>query len=464
MKDKKFQDFASVDKQAWIDQAKKDLKGADFETSLVSMAMEGFPIHPYYAAEDTTATQWIKSYDNKINPVSDIPGTSPRYWVNAVEVGGADESETNEEIKLVLDNGADGLILPLAEGLNFDRIFKEISLQYISLWVKPSGDIAAGLHAFADWVNRQDLASSDLRGGVLWDGLKVGFDQPIKIEEQIGQADSIHQLFKPFPNFKSICLDTSVYPNAGGTAVQEIGYGLAALVELLDGLTEKGARPEDLLFDFFVYTAVGSDYFMEIAKLKALRIALHQLAGLYRVNLPPEEVQLFAVTSRWSKSAEDPYNNLLRNTTEAMAAIIGGCHSLFVVPHDRHAKKEEVFSKRMARNISSILKEESYFDKTIDPAAGSYFVEYLIQSLYDQGLALLKKMESEGGWWKGYNEGHIQCDIKATRNQKFRHLVQGQVRGVGLAQGASADVYTDPSEENYQLKSYSHAFPFENAL
>src|SRR5690606_34482783 len=102
--------------------------------------------------------------------------------------------------------------------------------------------------------------------------LRTGFDQPIKIEEQIEEVELIHQLFKPFPRFKSICLDTSVYPHAGGTAVQELGYGFAALVELWDGLTEKGAKAEDLFSDLFIYTAVGSDYFMEIAKLKTFRI------------------------------------------------------------------------------------------------------------------------------------------------------------------------------------------------
>src|SRR5690554_3952707 len=137
MKEKKFQDFASVDKQAWMDQAKKDLKGGDFEQQLVSMTMEGFPIHPYYAAEDTVDTQWIKAYDNRLSTTPALPDIPARYWVNAVEVGGTDESVINKAIKAVLENGADGLILPLTQGLDLDKIFKDILLPYISLWVKP---------------------------------------------------------------------------------------------------------------------------------------------------------------------------------------------------------------------------------------------------------------------------------------------------------------------------------------
>ena len=454
MKDKKFRGFSPVDKQAWMDQVKKDLKGCDFE-QLVSMAVEGFPIYPYYAAEDTVDTQWIKAYDNKINPISKIPGASPRYWVNAVEVGGTDESAINKEIKTMLENGADGLILPLSHGLDFDNVFKDILLPYISLWLKPSGEAGTGFKAFSEWVSRQGLDSSGLCGGVLWDGLRTGFDQPIKIEEQIEEVELIHQLFKPFPRFKSICLDTSVYPHAGGTAVQELGYGFAALVELWDGLTEKGAKAEDLFSDLFIYTAVGSDYFMEIAKLKTFRIALHQLAELYQVNLQAEELQLFAVTSRWSKSVSEPHNNLLRNTTEAMSAVIGGCNTLFVAPHDQYSEKDEVFSKRMARNVSNILKEESYFDKAIDPAAGSYYIENLIHSLYEQALELLETVETEGGWWKLYINHQIQMEVKAVRNKKFNQLIQGEIKKVGLPERDSGNTFPENPEEDYQLKSYS---------
>ncbi len=465
MKDRKFREFAPVDKQAWMDQAKKDLKGRDFEQRLVSMSVEGFPIYPYYAAEDTADTRWTKAYDNKLNPSTGLPGSSPRYWVNAVEVGGADEPAINTEMKFVLESGADGLILTLSQGMDFDKVFKDIRLPYISIWLKCSQEVTQGLKAFSDWFGKQGLDYSGLRGGILWDGLRVGFDQPIHIEEQIGEVDLIHHLFKPFPYFKSICLDTSVYSNAGGTAVQEIGYGSAALVELLDGLTEKGNTPAELFRDLFIYTAVGSDYFMEIAKLKTLRIAIHQMAELYQVNLPAEEVELFAATSRWSKSAGEPYNNLLRNTTEAMSAVLGGCNTLLVLPHDRFSGTSDVFSKRMARNISNILKEESYFDKVMDPAAGSYYIENLIHALYDQGVQLLKTVETEGGWRELYLSRQIQKEVKAKRKKKFDQLLRGEVQKVGIMERDPGNTFTrNPAEEDYQLHPYSCFSPYEDVL
>src|SRR5680860_1705361 len=109
MKDKIFQDFSSVNKQNWENRAIRDLKGEGFER-LITKPMEGFPIFPFYTAEDAESTKWVKNYENQVNPPSRIPGNPPRIWINAVEIEGENEAASNEEIKLVLENGADGLI------------------------------------------------------------------------------------------------------------------------------------------------------------------------------------------------------------------------------------------------------------------------------------------------------------------------------------------------------------------
>ena len=451
MKRKIFQNFHPASKQDWIDQTMKDLKGADFEQQLVSTAMEGFQISPYYAVEDTADTKWIKAFDNQINPSQETPGLPPRHWINAVEIEETNETAANQEIHSVLNQGADGLILPLSKSWDWDKALAGVVLPSVAIWIQPIGeDPLPVLEAFSSWLEPQALTTSDLRGGILWDGLHAGFDRPIHLEKQIQRVNTVHRLFLSHPHFKSICLDSGVYANAGGTAVQELGYGLAALVELWDGLTEEGIGPEALFSDLVVLTAVGSDYFMEIAKLKTFRIALHQLAKQYGVRLPPEEIALFATTSRWSKSVHEPYNNLLRNTTEAMSAIIGGCNAIFVGAHDHSSS----FTKRMARNISSLLKEEAYFDKTVDPAAGSYYVENLIHLLFEESWGLLARTESQGGWWKLYLDHLIQQEVKATRSLKLQQLIQGTIEKVGTPEplNPSSSVKQLPEEEDYQLK------------
>src|SRR5690606_33006472 len=109
----------------------------------------------------------------------DIPGESARHWVNAVEVGGMDEAAINSEIKLVLENGADGLILPLSGALDLDKVFDGVLLPYIAIWIKPSEEIIPVLENFAAWLGQQPLDAADVQGGIIWDGLGAGFDQPI---------------------------------------------------------------------------------------------------------------------------------------------------------------------------------------------------------------------------------------------------------------------------------------------
>jgi methylmalonyl-CoA mutase len=431
--------------------------------------MEGFPIYPLYTSEDAGYANWVKDYESQVNPPGKIPGMPPRIWANVVEIGGEDEKASNKEIKFVLENGADGLVLEFTGKEDLDQIFKDVLFQYVQIWIKPVGDPEISLGPFFEWMRRQSIDPYHLKGGLLWDALVQGFDQPIQLKEQQDKVFLVHEMAKPYPNFKSICMDMAVYQNAGATAVQELGYGLAGGVELIDGLTVKGAKPGAIFQDLFVVTAVGSNYFMEIAKLKTLRIIMHQFSCLYQLDLKPENIQIFTISSKWSKSRRDSSNNLLRNTTEAMSAVIGGCNTLFVEPQDKGYTIPDAFSKRMSRNISNILKEESYFDKVLDPAAGSYYVENLVHSLQEHAFGLLKTLEDNGGWWQAYQKNEIQESIKAVRNKKFGLLMKGETVMVGVNHYADdnkgkLDHIEEYPEEDYQLKSFSQSFPIENAL
>src|SRR5690554_5371815 len=163
MKRKIFQNFPPASKEDWVNQAKKDLKVADVETQLMSVASEGFPILPFYTAEDTTKTKWVKAFYNQVNPPQDTQGLPVRHWVNAVEVNGATEAALNLEIQLVLNNGADGLILPLSGVLDWNKVLSGVVLPSVSIWVQPLGnDPLPILEAFSSWLDQQALASSDL--------------------------------------------------------------------------------------------------------------------------------------------------------------------------------------------------------------------------------------------------------------------------------------------------------------
>ncbi len=167
------------------------------------------------------------------------------------------------------------------------------------------------------------------------------------------------------------------FHNAGATAVQELAFALAAGVDRL------AAGDQDIAFIF----AVGSNYFFEIAKLRAARLLWAQAAEAFGA---PSTTHLQARTAIANKSLYDPYTNLLRVTTEALSAVIGGCDSLIVEPFE--------FSERLAANLQLLLKHEAHLDQVADPAAGSYYVEWLTDALAREAWKLFQQVEQQGGF------------------------------------------------------------------
>src|SRR5690606_20682824 len=163
MRRKKFLDFAPVKKQTWIEQAEKDLKGENFAQRMVTKPIEGFPIFPFYNSEDVEDLEYLRSYENRLNPPFQIPGISPRNWINAVVVNGIDEKAINLEIHNVLDQGADGLILDLSGKENLDLIFKDVLLSYIQIWIRPKEKAKSCLEAFYSWVTTTSLTKEQVK-------------------------------------------------------------------------------------------------------------------------------------------------------------------------------------------------------------------------------------------------------------------------------------------------------------
>ncbi|KEO74801.1 methylmalonyl-CoA mutase family protein [Anditalea andensis] len=460
-----FNEFPHASKQEWIELATKDLNGQDFERRLITKNVEGFSDYPFYTAEDIAAFSWLQSYNNMSSKPSDLPGMPPRIWHNAVIISVTDLKTAVEEIQFVLDNGADAIVLELEGKVDFHALLKNVLPQYIQIWIKPTRYEPTVLEDFFSWYRHKDIKNTALYGGFLWDFFSQALTYPLEYEAIIHDIHHIHDISRIYPNFKGLCLDASVYHHAGGHAVQDVGYSLALAVDILDSMTARGIAAVDFFKNFFVKSAVGTHYFMELAKIKTLRIAFHQLSKIYEVDIAPADIFIFAETSMWSKSALDPYNNIIRNTSEAMAAIIGGCNTLLVHPHDSAYHQPDTFSKRMARNVSSILKEESYFDKVIDPSAGSYYVSSLINNLYQDALQLLKDTETLGGWWAAYQKHILQETIRQVRKTKHGYLSTRKIIQVGVNQyvNASEDTALEfimPKEEEYQLYPHTLSDPY----
>ncbi|WP_373492935.1 methylmalonyl-CoA mutase family protein [Aquiflexum sp.] len=456
MKDNLFEGFPRASKEDWMRQVTKDLRGKDFEETLVTKTSDGLKIAPFYTAEDVS---WKGFSVGTIVPNPSIPGLSPRYWSNVFEVEGADVKASNKELLLALQNGADALLLPLEGDEDLDLLLQEVMPKYIQIFIVPKNDPIGALHHFLNWIKRNGFDPNELQGGLLWDGFANTLIEKEDKENIIETAASLLGEAEELGQFKVFTIDSAIFHNAGASPVQELSYSLAAYIELVDGLTQRGISSKKIFEKTMLKTAVGSDYFMEMAKIKTFRILYHQLAKLYQITIPMENIFIISSTSFWTMSKMDVYTNMLRNTTEAMAAILGGCNALHVLPHDALLGKSDSFSRRMARNISNILKEESYLDKVLDPTAGSFYLENLISDLFEMVQSKLIEIEQLGGWWKLYQIGSIQNAVKAKRNQKMDALKNGKTVKIGVNKFIVPNEQFERSNENPETEENWQMLP-----
>jgi len=219
---------------------------------------------------------------------------------------------------------------------------------------------------------------------------------------------------------------------AGANAVQELGYALAAAVERLAKLAatlpvDKAARRIEFVF------AIGSTYFMEIAKLRAARVLWTQAVAAFGGSAEAGRIRILARTSRRNKSVCDRYSNLLRATTEAMAAAIGGCRRLFVEPFG--------FDAHLALNVQRVLRDEAHLDAAADPAGGSYFIEVLTDAVAREAWKLFQQVEAEGGYAKARESGSVARALEASRAARKKAAATRRRTLVGV------NNYPDPNEK-----------------
>jgi Methylmalonyl-CoA mutase, N-terminal domain/subunit len=208
--------------------------------------------------------------------------------------------------------------------------------------------------------------------------------------------------------------------NAGATIVQELGYTLALANEYIAFCTEHGIEPAKVASRIQLTLSVGSNYFMEIAKLRAARLLWSTMVEQYKPECPcAYRVRINTVASTWNKTTFDPYVNMLRSTTEAMSSAVAGADSISVLPFDNAYKEADDFGYRIARNQQLLLKEESHMDKIVDPSAGSYYIETLTNNLAKEGWKLFLAVEEDGGFLAQAKANKVQQAVNASG--KARH-------------------------------------------
>ena len=258
-------------------------------------------------------------------------------------------------------------------------------------------------------------------------------------------AASNIEIAKSAPEFYGITINSSQFLNAGANAVQELAFTLNMAAEYIDQLSELALSMEHIIPSIEFSMAIGTNYFFEIAKLRALRILFYQLTTAYGMtDFNPGTLSIHSHSSIWSKSIIDPHVNMLRNTTEAMSAIIGGCNSITIDAYDNKYVRPNSYSRRISRNISSIIKEESYLDKVADPSAGAYYIEKITDELVQHSWHLFKEIEAKGGFMKSFESGIIQQEIKKVRVLKEQRIASRRDIFVGANQYPNLNEHIDP--------------------
>lgn len=391
--------FNATTEQQWKDQLIKDLKGIDFNT-LVWKTNAGLNVQPFYTSETTRQKSPLVFTHND--------------WAICEYIIVKNEKEANTQALNALSNGASGLVFVIDHKIDSAVLLKGISVQHIYTLFKISS-------AFAEEL--QNTLQSIECGNQCFIDTDV-----IAHFAQTGNWISSYE--KDLDSQKSdstVAVDGRLYQEAGANIINELAFTLSHLNDYLAYRSENNSLKS--LKKVHLSVSVGSDFFMEIAKLRALRNLVSFLLNQYELKL---EIHIHGQTTSINKSSIDSYTNMLRSTTEAMSASIGGCDSIVVLPFDASFNEPTDFSMRMARNQQLILKEESYLNKVADMGAGSYYIENTTKTLCEKAWQQFKHIESKGGLIECLKANIIQDIISNDAEMLTNQVKEGKMVLVGV--------------------------------
>jgi methylmalonyl-CoA mutase len=428
--EKLFQQFPPVDTRKWMEKIISDLKGCDYNEKLLWRTIEGFEVKPFYRAEDTQDLPFIKTSTGEY-PFVRGNKQAGNSWLIRQNVEVQDVAVANKKALDSLMKGADsiGFIIDNAEAIsekNIEILLEGIYLEAAEINFLPNGKAQELLTILINKLKNENKESSVLRGSIETDPLgtlMLNGNICIPVEAGIDYLSELVRQSEELPGLKVIRVNGSNFTNAGADIVSELAFSLSAANEYLDQLTERGISP-DLAARKICFTfGTGSNYFFEIAKLRAAKLLWSGIVSKYKPSdISVCRMKINSVTSRWNKTVYDPYVNMLRTQTEAMSAVLGGADSVVVEPFDIVFRQPDEFSERIARNQQLLLKEEAYFDKTADPAGGSYYIETLTNLIAESVWRLFVEIEDKGGFLSSLKSGHIQKIVKETAEKRKKNI------------------------------------------
>ena len=419
--EKLFSDFPPVSTDAWMEKITVDLKGADFEKKLVWKTNEGFKVKPFYRREDLEGLKTTEA----------LPGEFPylrgnkkdnNSWLVRQEIDAADAAEANAKALDVLNKGIDSLSFHLKakqlDAAYLDTLLKDICAECVELnFSICQGHVVELANLLVAYFQGKGYDLSKLQGSINYDPMGKMLAKGKEKGCLVDTAKALLAATAPLPGYRVLNVGALTLNNAGAYIYQELGYALAWGNEYLNALTEAGIPAATVAGKIKFNFGISSNYFLEIAKFRAARLLWANIVASY---LKEDDCKcaakmcVHAETSTFNLTLFDSYVNLLRTQTEAMSAALAGVDSMTVVPFDKAYEAPNEFSEHLARNQQLLLKEESHFDKVVDPAAGSYYIENLTVSIAKQAWELFLSVEDEGGFLAAVKAGKVQEAVNAS--------------------------------------------------
>ncbi|MBT2687018.1 methylmalonyl-CoA mutase subunit beta [Bacillus sp. ISL-47] len=438
--------FPEQNMEEWKQNAEKTLKGKSIE-SLSSTTYENIKLKPLYSKEDMETyalSQYPGQADFRRGP--NPGGYLSEEWKVAQKISALTTEELSEKLHEATEKGQTALA------------FQPDQLEDLKEIRKAVGDLYKK-HPFCVEVNYNqqligELAkledSEKISGYIASDPLAAAATAKLNdrsIDEAYDQwIDAISLAAEKMPKLKTIMADSAVYHNGGANAVQELAFAVASGVNHLQYFLDKGQNLEDILSKVVFKFSIGSNFFLEIAKLRSARVLWSKVAEAYGASEDSKKIVISAETSFFSKSAYDPYVNMLRAGNEAFAAVLGGVQYLHVSPYNEPEASDSPLGDRIARNTQLILREEAHLLKVSDPAGGSWYVEHLTNELTEKAWALFLEIEKRNGMAEALKSGWVQDQIKQVLEKRKQDIETRKQSIIGT------NIYANLDDKPLQVK------------
>ena len=435
--------FEPGTEELWLKKITNDLKSKPLE-SLIWDSEIG-PVNPViFHSEKITSDNFQQKENNTW-------GIRQQFDANAID--------TNEKILLALNGGVNSIEVSNISAKNINEVFNDVMLDIIDVYIDiNANDPKSIIDIFNQYCTSENISTKSLKGGFIYDpigNVALYGKWFVDKNKDLSLIKDIILAAANFNNFSILSINAVTYCNGGANVDTQIANAIGHANEYLNFFKDDLIFLEKIIQKTEFTFGIGTSYFLEIAKLRAFRSLWSTIINQY-TPIKNIETKIHAVNANLYYSKKDMYNNLLRATTSGMSAVIGGCHSLSLLPFNSNVSGNHEFGQRVSKNIQLLFQEESYLNQVKDPSKGSYYVETLISILKKKSWANFLSIEKTGGFITALKNGDIQKQINKELDKKVNDLKEDERTMIGVNRFVNEnDNYTAGSELKGGLENTS---------